>query len=131
MGRWVEPDRRVEEYWDWFAVALFLLLPIDMLTSAGVVATRGLTAEINPLTVWLFCRSLVALAAANLLAAVSSVGAFAGVMAALRRALSPHDTYFSYLIEVWLGLLVAAGLVVLANNLSFLVHGRSLLHVFV
>ena len=131
MGWWVQPDRRVEEYWDWFAVALFLLLPVDMLTSAGVAATHGLTAEINPLTVWLFRRSLVALAAANLLAAVSSAGAFAGVIAALRRTPSPHDTYFSYVIEVWLGLLVAAGLFVLANNLSFLVHSRSLLRLFV
>lgn len=131
MGRWEVADRRVEEYWDWFAVALFLLVPVDLLTSAGVAVRHGLTAEINPLTVWLFRHSVAALAAANLLAAVVSTGAFAGVIAALRRTPPPYETHFCRVIELWLGLLVAAGLFVLANNLWFLVHGRSLLHLVV
>lgn len=131
MGGRVIADRGIEEYWDWFAVSLFLLIPIDMLTMVGVEATRGLAAEINPLTVWLFRRGLGALVAANLLAAVLSAGAFAGVMAALRRTPPPYDTYFAFVIEVWLGLLVATGLFIIANNFSFLFHGRSLLHLVV
>ncbi|MEF8776838.1 MAG: hypothetical protein V5A43_10110 [Haloarculaceae archaeon] len=131
MGRRVLAERGVDEYWDWFAASLFLLIPLDMLTTVGVEAIRGLAAEINPLTVWLFRRGLVALAAANLLAVVISAGAFAGVMAALQRTPPPHDTYFAYVIEVWLGLLVATGLFIIANNLMFLVHGRSLINLVV
>jgi hypothetical protein len=126
MGRWQHPENRTREYWKWFAVALFLLIPVDLVTTVSAATKHGMAAEVNPVTVWLFYRGVDVLVAANLLVGVVSAGAFSGVLASLRRTPAPLDRYFSYVLEVWLGLLVSAGLVVLANNLSFMIHGRSL-----
>ncbi len=39
----------MEEYWDWVAVALFLLVTVDMLTTMFAAAALGPVAEANPL----------------------------------------------------------------------------------
>lgn len=120
-------DTRVEEYWDWFAVALFLLITVDMFTTLGAAAEYGLAAEVNPIVVWLLRTSPYAFAAANLLAVVLAVYAFSGVLAAVERAPEPYSTYLTYAVELWLGLLIAVGLFVFANNILLIIHGESLL----
>jgi hypothetical protein len=118
---------RVEEYWDWFAVALFLLITVDLLTTIGATSKYGLQAEINPIVIWLFRQGLVTVVVAHLAVTVLAVAAFAGLIRTLDRAPSPYDVYLEHAIEVWLGLLMLAGLVVFANNLSVIVLGGSLL----
>ncbi|MFB6135834.1 MAG: hypothetical protein ABEJ04_03665 [Halobacteriaceae archaeon] len=118
---------RVEEYWDWAAVALFLLVPLDLLTTLYAAAEVGVAAESNPLVRWALARGVLAVVALNLAAVVLVAALFAGVLRMLERTPPPHDRRFGRLIEAWLGLLVVAGLAVFANNLSVIVYGRGLL----
>lgn len=120
-------SRRIEEYWGWIAAALFLLVTVDLLTTVYAAEVVGLDAESNPLVRRLLERSIPALAAVNIVAATVAAGLFYGVMATLRRTPERYRWGYALLIEVWLGLLLAAGLAVFANNLAVVVLGESLL----
>ncbi|MFB6219308.1 MAG: hypothetical protein ABEH77_09100 [Halobacteriaceae archaeon] len=116
----------IEEYWDWVAVALFLLVTLDMLTTIFASVEYGPIAEVNPLVRWALGHGVGALAALNLVSVLAAVVLFRLLIGRLSRAPAPADRYLSRLVEVWLGLLVAAGLAVFANNLSVVVLGESL-----
>ncbi|MEZ3142767.1 hypothetical protein [Halobaculum sp. MBLA0143] len=122
-----ELTARVGEYWDWIAVALFLLTTVDLLTTLLAAAAVGVAYEGNPLVRWLLRRSLPALVAVNLLAVAAGAVGFRAVVATLRRTPPRIRPYYALVVEVWLGLLVAAGLSVFANNVSVILLGRSLL----
>lgn len=117
----------VEEYWDWVAVALFLLVSVDMLTTVFASVEYGVVAEVNPLVRWALGHGMVALAVLNLVSVVAAAVLFWLLVGRLRRTPAPLRGYLSLLVEVWLGLLVAAGLAVFANNLAVVVLGESLL----
>jgi hypothetical protein len=68
-----------------------------------------------------------ALVGANVLAVVAAAGGFSLVLRALAQASTRTRTLLAGAVETWLGLLVAAGLLVFANNLAVVVHGASLL----
>jgi len=76
---------RIDEYWEWVAVALFLLTAVDVLTTLGAAAVVGVGGEANPFVRWLLRRSLPALIAVNLLAVVAGTVGFRGVVVTLRR----------------------------------------------
>ncbi len=118
---------RVEEYWEWLAVALYLLTAVDLLTTLYAAAVVGVGYEQNPLVRWLLGRSVAALVGVNLVVVVAAAVGFRGVVATLERTPPRLRPYYTLVIEVWLGLLVAAGLGVFANNLSVIVLGQSLL----
>jgi hypothetical protein len=118
---------RFREYWDWFAVALFVLITLDMISSRYAAVAAGASAEANPIMRWVLQQPVVVLAAVNVSAAVIAVGSFAVLMRLLETCRSPHDRYLAWGIELWLGGLIAAGLYIFANNLSVIVHGRSLI----
>lgn len=119
-------DRRIDEYWSWFAVALFLLLTVDMLTSVGAAVVHGLEAEINPLMRWVLSVDLVFTTAVHLLVLVLATMAFWGVMVMLERTPAAIERPYQLVIELWLGMLVAGGLFIFANNLAVIILGRSL-----
>jgi hypothetical protein len=116
-----------EEYWDWLTVALFLLVTVDLLTTLGAAARFGVGAEANPLVAALLAGPLWALVAANLVAVVVAAGGFAALLRLLRETPPRLRERFALTVELWLGLLVAGGLLVFANNLAVVVHGASLL----
>jgi hypothetical protein len=120
-------ESRIEEYWDWIAVALFLLLAVDLLTTLAAARVVGVGAESNPLMRWLLGRDIVVVIAAHLVVVVLVTGCFRLLIGHLRRTPAPADRYFALLIEAWLGVLVAVGLGVFANNLAVIVLGQSLL----
>jgi len=120
-------DARAQEYWDWIAVALFLLVTVDMVTTVFAARAVGLGGEANPLVRWSIAAGPVAFAAINLLTVVAVAGLFDRVLTALDRTPAPMDRYLAAGIEAWLGGLLAAGLVVFANNLAVIVYGQSLL----
>lgn len=120
-------ESRIEEYWDWIAVALFLLLGVDLLTTLAAARVVGVGAESNPLMRWLLGRDIVVVIAAHLVVVVLVTGCFRLLIGHLRRTPAPADRYFALLIEAWLGVLVAVGLGVFANNLTVIVLGQSLL----
>ena len=114
------------EYWSWAAVALYLLLTVDLLTSIYAASVIGIEAEANPLMAWLLQQPLWLIVAVHLCATVLAALGFHGLQIALRRTSSGSQRYFSIAVQLWLGALVAIGLVVFANNLSIIVHGRGL-----
>ena len=118
-----ELAERVDEYWEWVAVALFLLTAVDVLTTLGAAAVVGADREANPLVRWLLRRSLPGLVAVNLLAVVGGTLGFRGVVATLWRTPPWLRPYYAVVVETWLGLLVVAGLAVFANNLVVIVAG--------
>lgn len=118
---------RVEEYWEWAAVALFLLVSVDLLTTMYAAAVVGPEAEANPLMRWALGQPLPVLVGVNLGAVVLAAVVFRGLMETYRLTPARVRPYYGLLIEVWLGLLVAAGLALFANNLSVIVLGESLL----
>lgn len=120
-------DAKIEEYWDWIAVALFLLLAVDLLTTLAAARLVGAGAESNPLMRWLLGRSILVVIGAHLAVVVLVTGCFRLLVDRLRRMPSPTHYYFALLIEAWLGFLVAVGLLVFANNLAVIVLGESLL----
>lgn len=122
-----DDDYRVREYWNWLGGALFLLVTVDMITTVYAVRVVGLAAEVNPLTRWSIAAGPLTFASVNLAAVVCTALLFDRVLHRLRRTPSPYDTYFAYAIEVWLGLLLAVGLAVFANNLSVIFFGYGLL----
>ncbi|EJN61326.1 hypothetical protein [Halogranum rubrum] len=119
-------NRRIEEYWSWIAVSLFLLVTVDLLTSLYAAAAVGVEAEGNPFVAWLLGQHLAVLVGVNVLAVVAVVVCFAGLMRMFQRTPDPYARYFAFGIELWLGALLAVGLFVFANNLSVIVYGASL-----
>lgn len=119
-------QRRVAEYWEWVAVALFLLLSVDLLTSLYAAADVGAQAEANPLMAFLLTKPLPVLLAVHLGITVLAVGLFYGLMRTYEATPPRFRRPYGYLIELWLGLLLAVGLAVFANNLSVIVLGEGL-----
>lgn len=123
----VDPTKRIEEWWDWFAVALFLLITVDLITTIGATIEHGYAAEANPIVRWLLVQGPLALAAVNLAVVVVAVLCFRNVVRIARRIPGPYDRYFAFGVELWLGAIVSLGLFIFANNLSVIVWGSSLL----
>lgn len=118
---------RLEEYWDWFALALFVLITVDMITTMYAGWYAGPGAEANPVRRWALGQGIAVLTAVNLLATVVAVGFFYLLLESLKAVEPPYDRFVGVCLEAWLGLLIAAGLFVFANNLFVIVHGRSLI----
>jgi hypothetical protein len=103
-------NARLEEYWDWFAVALFVLITVDMLTTMYAAAHAGPAAEANPFMRWAIGQGVLAMTAVNLAATVLAVGIFYGLMRLFEDAGQPWDRYAAVGVELWLGTLIAGGL---------------------
>jgi len=115
------------EYWNWTGVALYLLLPVDLLTTLYAAALYGTRAEANP-----YVRSALEngpgrLVALNLAVLFVSVTLVAAYLRLLRRTSGVEAWVMARSFEVWLGTLIAVGLFVVTNNLAVIVLGGSLL----
>lgn len=120
-------DSRIREYWEWISVALFLLITVDMITTVYAVEVNGLSAEANPVVKWALAEGMVTFALLNL-AAVVLVGVMFHALTEVLRVLSPpYDRLGFTVVEVWLGLMLAAGFLIFANNLVAIFFGLSLL----
>ena len=120
-------EARVVEYWDWLAVALFLLTTVDLLTTLFAARAVGAASEANPLIRWALAQGLPVVVGMNIAAIVLVAVFFYGLVEMYEYTPAPYRPYFAAGIEVWLGGLLAAGLAVFANNLAVIVLGRSLL----
>lgn len=111
------PTDRRSHWWAWFAVALFLLVPVDLLTTLVAVAQHGIGVEANPLVRWLLQQGMVALAVANLVAAVLAIGLFDATVRAVDGASGRWRGVLVHGVDAWVGLALVAGLALTANNL--------------
>lgn len=120
-------DDRIREYWDWIAVVLFLLVPIDTLMTLFAAREVGAESESNPIMAWLLEQGTPTLVAANLAAVVLVAVFFYGVVEMLERSPPAVRPYFARILEIWIAVLLAAGFAVFANNLVVIIFGVSLL----
>ncbi|WP_237560422.1 hypothetical protein [Halolamina rubra] len=119
-----EVDR--ESYWGWVAAALFLLLPVDLLTTLLNAAVVGPEAEANPWMAWLLAQPLWVVVAVHLAVGATAVAGFAAYESLSRRS----ERFGGMMLQaarLYLVLLVAAGFLVFVNNLSVLLFRVSLL----
>lgn len=103
-----------------------LFTTVDIVTTVFAARVVGTGAEANPLIAWTLARGAATLAAVNLLAVLLVAGLFRGVLATLGRTPPPYDRYYAVAIEAWLGVVLAAGFAVFANNLAVVLLEKSL-----
>lgn len=127
MERSVGVEDRLQEYWDWIAVALFLFLTVDTLTTIYAAEMFGLNAEANPVIRWALRQGIGTLILVNIVAVLLVVVIFYGLLELIKTAPEPYDWVISRALEVWIGLVLSAGLLVFANNISVILLGRGLL----
>jgi hypothetical protein len=120
-------ERRLDEYWRWVALALFLLVTLDLLTSLYAAEVVGLTYESNPLMTWVLGESLPVIVGIHVGAATLATVFFYGIFELIRRTTPTLQWVMMRSFEVYIGLLLAAGLFVVANNLAVIFLRRSLL----
>lgn len=113
-----EMEKYVATWWVSFSLALFLLLPLDLLTTLFVVAEHGIVAEANPVMRFLLEHGLVAVTVANLLAGAVVVYLFHLAVDRFRRSSSSQRRVLVPIVTSWLLVLNLAGIVLIANNLS-------------
>ena len=119
-------DSWMEEYWGWIAVALFLLITVDMLTSLFAAHHVGIEQEANPLMKWALEQGIAMVVAFNLLALGITGTLFYGLARTLDGTCDRWKTLYARYIECFVAMLLAIGLFIFANNLSVVVLGRSL-----
>lgn len=121
------PETRIQEYWDWVAVALFLLITVDLLTSVFAAEVVGLEHEQNPLMVWPLSEPVPVMVGVHIGVGVLASLGFWLLFRLVEHSEGKPGRVLQFLVEVYLGLLVASGLLVFANNLSVIVRGASLI----
>lgn len=103
-----------------------MLLSIDLLPSLYAADVVGPDREANPLTARLLGESLFPLVAVHLAAVVVAAAFFSALFELVRELARAYRGPTALSVEVFLGLLVAAGLFVFANDLTLVVPGESL-----
>lgn len=117
---------RADEYWLWFAVALYLLVTVDLVTTFGAIARFGIAAEANPLVAALLEGPMWLLVAVHVAVVVAVTYGFDAVLQLFGRTPPRFQSLYTTVVEAWLALMVAAGLLLFANNVSAVVYGVSL-----
>jgi len=120
------PEPRVDEYWSWLAVALFMLVSVDLLTTLLAAADVGPAAEANPVMAWLIGQPLSVLLSVNLAVVVLAATFFYALVETIRTAPSRQARAVAMLVELWLGAVLAVGFAIFANNVAVIVYGQSL-----
>lgn len=117
----VDVDQYVGQWWFWFAVALLLLLPIDLLTTLVAVAEYGTIIEANPVMAWLLDHGLLAVTVANLLVGGLVVYMFHAAIGRFRRSPPSFQRPMIHMMNVWIGILLGVGIAVVTTNLRVFV----------
>lgn len=115
-----EMGRQVDRWWRWFGVALFLLIPLDLFTTLLAVGTYGTVVEANPIMRWLLQQGLLVVTVANLVVVGLAVALFHAAISHIRRVPPSYHPVLTRAVNAWIGLLIVAGVVLVANNLFVL-----------
>lgn len=110
-------DRRVRRWWVGFTVALFLLLPLDLLTTFVSVSRHGLGVEANPVMWWLLHHGMLVLTVVHLAVVVAVVVGFDRAISAIRRAPAATRAQLATGVDAWVAFVVAGGVALIVNNL--------------
>ena len=107
----------VRNWWVLFGVALFLLIPLDLLTTLIAVATYGITVEANPVMRWLLQRGLLVTTAVNLVVVGVAVTLFHLAIERIKAVSPAERRVLSAGVTVWIAILIVSGSVLVLNNL--------------
>lgn len=110
-------DEEVEQWWLQFGVALFFLIPLDLLTTLLVVTKYGTVVEANPIMRWLLARGLLVVGVVNVAIVCLVIGLFHLALVGIRRAPASRRSSLTHVVNVWLGILLVAGITLVTNNL--------------
>lgn len=121
------PTARIPEYWMWIALTFFVLFPVDLLTTMVAIDQFGLAVEANPIMRWLFEQGLVTVVTVHLLLAAIAVVCCHGILEAIRIEANSSRRSLALTFEIFIGLLLSAGLLVVSNNISVIVLQQNLL----
>lgn len=110
-------ERRVRRWWIGFTIALFLLLPLDLLTTFVSVSRHGLGVEANPVMWWLLNHGILVVTVAHLAVIVAAVVGFDRAIGAIRRSPAATRGQLSAGVDAWVAFVVAGGVVLVVNNL--------------
>lgn len=113
-------SRHVNRWWGWFAVALILLIPLDLFTTLLAVGAYGIMVEANPIMRWLLQQGLVVVTLANLGVIGLAVVLFDAAIDHIQRVPPSYQPMITHAVNVWIGALILAGVVLVANNLFVL-----------
>lgn len=127
----VNINSKIEEYWDWIAVALFLLTTVDMITTIYAIYIFGINSEVNPFIEWVLRQGVLFLGIINLFVVIIVVGIFYLLIELFKSSSDKYKKYYKLCIEVWIGLLVSMGLFVFSNNLLVIFFKTSLFRIFI
>ncbi|MFC3958959.1 hypothetical protein [Halovivax cerinus] len=127
MTTWLDATPRYDEYWDWAAIVLFLFLTLDLLLSVFAAGTVGFAYERNPLMAWLFGQSVWLVVGGHVSVLVVLAGFFHALFAIVRELPQAYRGPVALAVEIFLGVLLAAGFFLFANNVAVIVLGEGLL----
>lgn len=111
-------DDQVVRWWRWFAVALFLLIPLDLFTTLLAVARYGTGVEANPVMRVVLQQGLVVTTVVNLLVLGVAIALFHAAVDSVRRVPLAQRGHFVTLINGWIGLLILSGSALVLNNVT-------------
>lgn len=124
---WQLDRKTLREYWSWIGGSLYLLLSLDLLTTLYAASLHGVSAEANPMVRWAISQEAYVIVGLNLAALVVLVSLFAGYLTLLERTHGKTGWIMARSFELWIALLLSAGLFVFANNLAVIVLGESII----
>lgn len=114
------------EYWSWFTVLLFLLIPLDILSTSFAIRLYGIQGELNPLMRVLFMADWYVFLIVNVGVAIMAIGFFNGVLAMGEITPIEYKKRYYFVVELWIGAGIAFGLGLLVSNLMVVFYGQSL-----
>lgn len=109
-------DAYVERWWWLFGLALFMLVPLDLLTTLLAVTKYGVVVEANPLMRWLLAQGLFVAMAVNLAVVALVVALFQAAIDRLRRTPPAYHRALVHAVNGYVAVLLVAGTVVVGNN---------------
>lgn len=127
-------DRSKEEYWSWFASALFLLITVDLITTFGAAARFGTDAEYNQLMAFLLESSVEIIILAHIIVVILAASFFYALLEILdsnKQLLSKNESETipypnTLLLDTFIAVLYSYGLFIFANNLSIIFNGKTI-----
>lgn len=118
-----------EEYWSWVSIALYLLIPLDLLTTIYAAKLYGIIHESNIIMRFLLDKNPIFLTTIHILLLIMVAFFFYFIELLYEKTNGKEELFFEKIIEVYLGLLIAFGLFIFSNNLTIIILGRDLITV--
>ena len=93
----------------------------------GATIVHGVQAETNPFMRWVLTQGLLVIIAVHVAILILAVSGFSMLLRYGEQLPGATQRRFRLSTELWLGLLIAVGLFVYANNLAVIVLGGSII----